>query len=311
MQLDALLEVAVGLVVSWLILSIATSQLQEFIVERLNWRSKFLENKLMDMFQSREIVDQFYEHPLIHSLNTKTMFGKEQRPADIPNDIFAEAAVDVFLNAGKKGVEVPAGRMSLADMQKSLKESMSYLEANDQNLAQTIKYVAPKMDEGITQADEETAKLETNLAKFRNNTEVWFDTTMSGASASYRKNAHTIALAIGIVIALVFNIDSIQITTRLWRDPTLRQAIVAQAGNIDPKDETSFDNTMEKLNDLSLPIGWTPDVMAQGPADWVYKVFGFFITGAAAAQGAPFWFDTLAKISGLKKSRDAEKSKSE
>jgi len=174
MQLDALLEVAVGLVVSWLILSIATSQLQEFIVERLNWRSKFLENKLMDMFQSREIVDQFYEHPLIHSLHTKTMFGKEQRPADIPNDIFAEAAVDVFLNAGKRGVEVPAGRMSLADMQKSLKESMSYLEANDQNLAQTIKYVAPKMDEGITRADEETAKLETNLAKFRNNTEVWF-----------------------------------------------------------------------------------------------------------------------------------------
>jgi len=311
MQLDAILEVSIGLVVTWLILSIATSQLQEFFVERLNWRSRFLEKELQEMFQGRDIMDRFYKHPLIRSLHTKSMFGREQKPANIPNDIFASAAVDVFLNAGNNGDEIPAGAMNMAAMKQRLKESMNYLEANNHSLAETIKHIVPKMDEVFTNAEDETAKLEHNLAKFRGNTEVWFQTTMSGASASYRKTAHTLALIIGVVIALVFNVDSINITNRLWRDPTLRQAIVAQAGNIDPKDEASFDNTMTKLNDLALPVGWIRGARPETGIDWFYKLFGFFLTGAAAAQGAPFWFDILGKISGLKKSQDTQKSKSE
>jgi hypothetical protein len=311
MQLDALLEVAIGLVVTWLILSIATSQLQEYIVELLSWRSRFLENNLRDMFQSRELVDQFYSHPFIRSLYTKNMLGKEQKPTNIPNEIFAKAAVDVFLNAGKRGAEVPAESMTISGMQQHLKESMGYLESNSQPLARTIQHLVPKMDAVMTTVEEEATKLENNLAKFRSNSEAWFDTTMTEASRSYRKNAHAIALVIGIGIALVLNIDSINITNRLWRDPTLRQAIVAQAGNIDPKDETSFDTTAAKLNELSLPIGWARNAMPRNQADWAFKAFGFFITGAAAAQGAPFWFDILAKVSGLKKSRDEQKSKSE
>jgi len=309
MQFDAILEVATGLVFTWLILSIATSQLQEYIIERLNWRSRFLEAQLLEMFQSKKIVNRFYEHPLIRSLFTKAMFGREQKPANIPNDIFANAAVDVFLNAGKSESDIPAGTMSMALMKQKLKESMDYLETNNQSLARTVKHIVPKMDDVVTDAEAAAAKLEDNLAKFRKNTAVWFDTTMSGASASYRKTAHSIALLIGIGIALVFNIDSINMTNRLWRDPTLRQTIVAQAGNIDPKDESSFENTMTKLNDLSLPIGWTTDAMPQGSINWVFKFFGFFITGAAAAQGAPFWFDILRKISGLKKSQAEQESK--
>ncbi|HXD11192.1 MAG TPA: hypothetical protein VN653_14090 [Anaerolineales bacterium] len=311
MQLDAILEVAIGLVLTWLILSIGTSQLQEYIVQRLNWRSRFLENSLMDMFQSRELVDQLYNHPLIHALFTKTMFGKVQKPTDIPNDIFAQAAVDVILNAGKNSIETPAGSMNMAAMQKSLHDSMNFLQANNQGLAQAVKHIVPSMDAETIVPAVEASKLEANLAKLRSNTEVWFETAMTGASFSYRNNARIIALLIGFVLAWVFNIDSLNITDRLWRDPTLRQAIVAQASNIDPKDEAGFNNTAAKLNELALPIGWVPDAMPQNPAGWAFKVFGFFITGAAAAQGAPFWFDILAKLSGYKKSRDDQKSKSQ
>lgn len=311
MQLDAILEVSIGLVVTWLILSIATSQVEEYMVERLHWRSRFLEKQMLEMFQGRDILERFYQHPLIRSLQTRGMFGREQKPDNIPNDIFASAAVDVFLNAGNSGDEIPAGAMNMAAMKQRLKESMNYLEANNHSLAETIKHIVPKMDEVFTNAEDETAKLEKNLAKFRGNTEVWFQTTMSGASASYRKTAHTLAWLIGVMIALAFNVDSINITNRLWRDPTIRQAIVAQSGNIDPTDETSFNNTMAKLNDLALPVGWVEDAIPQSLTAWVFKIFGFFLTGAAAAQGAPFWFDMLGKLSGLKKSESAQKSKTE
>jgi hypothetical protein len=265
----------------------------------------------MEMFKSRELVDQFYDHPLIHALFTRNMFGKVQKPTNIPNKIFAQAAVDIILNAGKNGTETPAGSMNMATMQKSLHESMDYLEANNQALAKTVKHIVPNMDAETIVPAVETSKLEANLAKLRNNTAVWFETAMSGASLSYRINARIIALLIGFILAWVFNIDSLNITDRLWRDPTLRQAIVAQAGNIDPKDETGFDATTVKLNELSLPIGWSQAAMPQSSVRWAFKIFGFFITGAAAAQGAPFWFDILGKISGVKKSRDDQKSKAE
>jgi len=32
------------------------------------------------------------------------------------------------------------------------------------------------------------------------------------------------------------------------------------------------------------------------PTGWLLKLLGIFITGAAAAQGAPFWFDILKKV---------------
>ena len=261
----------------------------------------------MDMFKSREMVDQFYKHPFVQSLYTKTMLGAVHKPTNIPNDIFAKAVVDVFLNAGKAGIEMPAGTMSASQMKQHLNESMVYLEGNNQPLARTMKYLVPKAEEGVAEPEEETKKLEANLAAFRSNAQAWFDTTMSEASITYRKNAQLIALVIGFVLAWLLNVDSIYITNQLWRDPTTRQAIVAQAGNINPNDQDSYDSTVAKLNQLSLPVGWNAGAMPQNSAGWLFKVFGFFITGTAAAQGAPFWFDILGKLSGAKKSQAAQK----
>ena len=98
MQLDAILEVAIGLILTWLIISMATSQFQEAIVESLGWRSTFLEHRLQEMFQDPALVEQFYKHPLIESLSARTFWGKKRKPKGIPNPIFAKAAVDVSRN---------------------------------------------------------------------------------------------------------------------------------------------------------------------------------------------------------------------
>lgn len=127
MQLDALLEIAIGLVVTWLIISMATSQIQEVIMEILNWRATFLEQRLQEMFKDRTMVEQFYKHPLIESLATKTIWGKKRNPTNIPNAIFAKAAVDIFLNAGKAANDIPAGTMSLSAMNLSMQESFKYI----------------------------------------------------------------------------------------------------------------------------------------------------------------------------------------
>lgn len=302
MQLDAILEVTIGLVVAWLIISMATSQIQEVIIELLNVRASFLEQRLLEMFRDRSMLHQFYKHPLIESLSSKTIFGKKRNPSNIPNDIFAKAAVDIFINAGKPGSDVPAGSMSLALMMESMNGSLQYLQGNNQPLARTLKYCLPKLENGVDSVDNA-------LAEYRGNIETWFNNCMTQATLLYRKYASAIALTIGFGLALGFNVDSINIVNHLWRDPTLRQAIVAQAENINPEESFSVTGLQDQLDALSLPVGWDEANQPQGAGGYALKVLGIFLTGSAASLGAPFWFDVLNKLLGLKSSKGTEKDK--
>ena len=54
MQLDAILEVAIGLVMMWLILSVATMEIQSWLTQVLDTRAKFLEKNLLVMFKNNE-----------------------------------------------------------------------------------------------------------------------------------------------------------------------------------------------------------------------------------------------------------------
>ncbi len=289
MQLDAILEIAIGLVVTWLILSMATSQIHELITEWGNKRSNFLEQQILEMFKDPGLVEKFYKHPLIDTLSSKTMLGKPRKPIEIPNPIFAKAAVDIFLNAGKNDADIPAGTMSLAVMKQSMLESLKHLDNTNRDFSRSIKYLVPRMDD-------ENINLEKKLAEYRGNVENWFDSTMLQASKIYKKNAVNFAMIIGFSLAAVFNVDSFYIVNQLWRDPTLRQSIVAQAANIDPNESLSVVETKTKLDELSLPVGWNTVTTAAARKNWPLKIFGVFLTGLAAAQGAPFWFDILRKL---------------
>lgn len=301
MQLDAILEVTIGLVVVWLIVSMAASQIQELIIEILGWRSKFLEDRLREMFQDPALVEKFYQHPLIKTLSEKTFWGNTRKPTDIPNPVFARAAVDVLLNAGRSAEEIPAGTMSLGAMQQSAAASMEYLKSN-QYLAKTVQHLIPKLDDA-------EARVEQKLAEYRGNAESWFDTTMVQATRLYRKYASAIALGLGIGLALGFNVDSVAIVNQLWRDPTLRQTIVAQAENVRPDDSVGIGEINSKLRELSLPVGWNQQKIPTESRAWAVKGLGIFLTGAAASLGSPFWFDILNKLLGLKKSKTTDDSK--
>lgn len=268
MQLDAILEVAIGLVMTWLIISMATSQIQEFIAELFGSRSRFLKKQISEMFGGDDkTMDALYNHALIRPLETTTFFGFKRKPAKIPSDMFAKAAVDIFLNIARADERKP--------------------------FVQAISTLSPNVDPDAMEA---VGKLE----EYRKNVQDWFEATMNKTSDLYRRNIALTAFVIGIVLAYSFNVDSIYVTKKLWTQPTLRQAIVAQAGNLDPNDEAGLTNTIAKINNLSLPVGWNEESIPIEQSDWNIKYLGWFITGLAAAQGSPFWFDILRRLVGLK-----------
>ncbi len=284
MQLDAILEVAIGLVFAWIVLSLATMQVQETVTSILNWRAKFLETQVRDMLKDDTLVDQFYNHPLIQSLGKLDKKGRIKKPASIPASLFAAAVMDVCLNAGQPENETPAHSMSFAQMRKG----MAHLKKMNPWLERTLGRLMPGFD-----LEKETTIAEVKVANYRRNIEGWFDNVMARATLEYRQRAQMWAFIIGTAIAVLFNVDTINIANQLWREPSLREAVVAQA-----QVQAESNATPTALNQLIFPVGWTGAPVTW--TDWFYKALGLALSGAATVQGAPFWFDILRKLFGFK-----------
>jgi hypothetical protein len=328
MQLDAILEVAIGLVFVWLVISVATLEVQNRISILLGWRAEQLEKSILSMFKDETLVKKFYAHPLVLELAQKDgngnlirdRKGAIRRPEYIPNATFATVACEVIMNAGKEGEDVPLNTMSISEMKASIKA----LAEKNPNLGRVNHYLLPKMEDA---ADDMEAK----LAEYRKNTEAWFNDVMSQASNWYKIRSQWVAFWIGLAIAVFMNIDTINIAQKLWQEPTARAVIVAQAQAEAQNDEPGESVSFETARNLNFPTGWTTTsletkscrlisiidyrlvIRSAGeclavtslPAlnnGWgvLVKLFGYLLSAAAAAQGAPFWFDILRKLVGIK-----------
>lgn len=95
--LEAILDVLIGMVFMWLILSVATMSIQEWIASYLKWRSTNLESAIRRLLGNNQLwAEQLYAHPLIQGLSKKL----GTRPSYIPANKFALALVDVVYTAG-------------------------------------------------------------------------------------------------------------------------------------------------------------------------------------------------------------------
>jgi hypothetical protein len=427
MYLQEILEVGIGLVFVWLVISIGTMSLHEWMSNIANSRARGLERAISQMLSSPEFTRKFYEYPLIANLyqQPKKKGLKARLPSYIPAEKFGATLFDLIIQAGadyspvqSMTIQIDPQINSLAspeqqklaredwqailEMAKSVANSGASTAALDSLKFQVQAYgdkypeLKPSMETLIPQLDayygqfvsEQRSAAENGVdselsmrqlrlglrglqktnprlsssvtsiirqgevmslrgemlvVKTRTNLESWFNDAMSRISGSYKRHAQLMAFIIGVFLALLLNVDSINVATSLWREPTLRQAIIAEAQGYIPPPGALTGSTPSPLHDipalktelqaLNIPFGWTfsafetgsrqcsmvpilpgqvwgiPGQNASGqptcnaitnlPADpygWLVKLLGLLITGMAAAQGAPFWFDILKKL---------------
>lgn len=107
--------------------------------------------------------------------------------------------------------------------------------------------------------------------------EYWFDKQMERLSESYKRNMGWLTIGVGFLLALVLNVDTVQLARSLWENPTLNALVVSfaeqNAAQITPTDgaASSTDltaqdvteqavqgaiNALNRLTSLNLPIGW-------------------------------------------------------
>ncbi len=322
MYLDAILEVAIGLVFAWLVLSIGTMQVQEWISAFLSWRARFLEQALLNMLGSEDLVERFYAHPLIRSISPPGKKpGEVRRPSYIPAQRFAAALLEILLSAGQPSSGA-SGLPTLQDIREGLR-----------NLRQAFPAVAAVLEQKFPNLEASLERGELNLTIWRAQLEEWFNDAMDRLSGAYKRHAQQWSLIIGLGLALLFNVDTVAIARQLWREPTLRQVIAQQAASqsaIDPS--MGVEQVRQYVDMLSLPVGWSvrapagdeqcgwqwgqpvyPAVWVGGecrllstlprmddPWGWLSKIIGILLSGLAAMQGAPFWFDVLRRLVNLR-----------
>jgi hypothetical protein len=82
--------------------------------------------------------------------------------------------------------------------------------------------------------DEAEGKVEA----FQTNVATWFDGAMDRTSGAYKRWIHRLTFWAGFVVAIAFNVNSLQLIDNLWRDPLARAGLVAQAQRTTQDTET-------------------------------------------------------------------------
>ena len=176
-----ILDVVIGIVFIYLLLSLICSALNELISRIFSMRAKNLEQGIGNLLNDPEFIGyakDFYNHPLIKSLERK---GKI--PSYIPSRTFALVLMDVIGWA-----ESGSGSKRL----KSFRSTVAKIANNDLKRALLV-YI----DEA-----------ENNIKKLVENIEEWFDNAMQRVSGWYKRKAQLIILFLALAICALFNADT-------------------------------------------------------------------------------------------------------
>jgi hypothetical protein len=190
-----------------------------------------------------------------------------------------------------------------------------------------IAGIATLPDSSIKKELEAIAKAgKDDVERFVERVSVWADRSLAMLGESYKSNLQVISFCIGFFVALSFNIDTLEVTTRLYQDHALREATVAVA--IDLTERTSketfdrcvsmpakeravnaecksleghMDGVLKRNETLGkLPIGWGTQNTGGDLAVWFYRLIGWLLTALALSLGAPFWFDLLNRVRSMR-----------
>lgn len=130
---------------------------------------------------------------------------------------------------------------------------------------------------------------------------------MARVSGWYKRQTQVVICVLSLMVAIGLNVNTVSIAERLINDDSLRSAVVQQAVNNGVKTNESLNtiaNQIGQVQRLGIPFGWNkkPD----DPADPSFSkhpgrtIGGWLLTFLALSLGAPFWFDALSKLAGLR-----------
>src|SRR5689334_11306405 len=324
---STILDVIIGLIFVYLLLSIMCTAANEWIAALTRRRGKTLEKGITQLLSGQRVllaadapdapktpadpntpnppntgpaktveqslIDAFYDHPLI-----KSMRHDKNHPTYLSSRNFSATLTDIITGEQQGKLEFD-----------HLVEAVNALPPGE--VKRSLLALLRRSDGEVDRA---------RLA-----IEGWFNDAMDRVSGWYKRRTQVWTIVIAAVLTLVANADTIQISRKLWTDPVLRAAVVEEAKtraqkprptvSVEYKDENDPTNPTVTRNEgnqvsadeqkvLGQLIGWRDK-------DNFNKLtpLGWLLTILAISMGAPFWFDMLNKIMNVRVARKSPDEK--
>jgi hypothetical protein len=302
---SGIIEVAIGLIYIYLLLSLICSVLNEWVASILSLRASNLEDGIRTLLQGstdkngKQLAEGVYDHGLVNGLFKQDwldrLFRRKGLPSYIPSRTFALALLDTIAPANSTNPQ------TIEDLRTAI-NSLPGSQAKDALL--TLMNDA-----------------QNDLQKAKQNVEAWFNAEMDRVAGWYKRKSQLIILIFAIIVSAALNADTIVIVNNLLRDSALRSSVAAAAQDYiknNPAPPTNTNSTPNperaqqletKLELLHVPLGWVKNVpndsrqiiddprkFPENSLDWLHKIIGLLLTAIALSLGAPFWFDTLNKF---------------
>ncbi|MCG5212159.1 hypothetical protein [Streptosporangium sp. KLBMP 9127] len=348
-MISVYVDLAIGLVIAFLLLSLLVSGINEGIVRLLSIRSKFLWAYLRDTMDGDAGKGRSWIPARVADVFGTLPFAKDPRPMHNPEP--APPVVDPVPDLRTTETVPPLDmttrlydRLREIDHPKRRRTSISTIPpATFGTAVMDLVAAEPKSVPGLLEklkaADSPlhghlSGVWKTSagdLENFRKGTEKWFDGEMQRLTMLYRRYVRWVVALLGLMVVLLFSMDALEYGKMLLRDHAYRSGVAAIAGGGDGgltalRDrctasgdaaepyacvtETLSSPALVQIFDHSLvsvrmPADGSPTVSWK-PESWAERVFtfshwpGYLLAWAALLFGAPFWWDLLRRLTGLR-----------
>jgi hypothetical protein len=309
-----ILDVAIGLTLMFLLLSLVCSSIKEALETVFKYRARDLERGIREMFgpsHANGLLRSFYQHPLIYGLFRGDYDPNDSGnlPSYIPSRTFALTLMDLVKTATPA---VPAD-----GVQASPEQGGKIFEAKP-SAVDDLKTAVSRLPESSHLRGALLPLIEDargDALRARQNIEDWYNSAMDRVSGWYKRRTQIVIALIGFAIAGGMNVDAIAITRYLNTSQTARSVMVSRAAArseiMKPQSSDLTDPMGWLVRQGGVPIGWriSPELGQTegdfsrdwrkppvGLAAWLVKISGILFTGFAISLGAPFWFDVLNRF---------------
>ena len=309
MDFTAWVDVALGLAVIYLGASLFVTTINEFAAQIRNWRGKDLQKNLGLLFGAGVFDgdDKSLESGL---KGLKQVFSTFWKGKPFPS--YLDSALVSQLLLGTLTAGSPAN-----DFREQALQSIGKLpEGNLKSQLQAAVVSAGAKVEDVTKSVEQ-----------------WLEKSLTTLGEAYKRKIRWWSLFFGFLVAATLNIDTIELTTHLYKDKESRSAVASLALDfVEKTDEETLNRCLKRLGRVGgdttvddaqcesikglmtavqwknthtarLPIGWgkgrSPVALFSHPKG-LLALLGWILTAGALSLGAPFWFDALNRVANIR-----------